>query len=200
MHVEMMLRRGSGRDTRPCGAQVVARQLDKPRGGGGWHAPKNERLARNEGATTTPVTSKWLDASGAPVEARRSSSALGHEPLDASPAAAAAARAGARLRATGMCVSATRACGAAAKERTAKRLSGEGGAARSRGLVLPPAATRRRAWRQAGREARAAVPSKSRGREARVRVVRPKLMAASYIEQTLNGQNGALSKRFISRV
>lgn len=57
-------------------------------------APRKEREARKDGATTTPVTSKCLSASGAP-EPRRSSSALGQALPAASPPAA---RAGARLR------------------------------------------------------------------------------------------------------
>lgn len=61
-------------------------------------APRKVLLARKEGATTTPVTSKCLAASGAPEEARRSSSALGHDPF-ASPPPPAAQRAGKRLRA-----------------------------------------------------------------------------------------------------
>ena len=164
-------------------AQAVARQLDEPQGGGAAaaaarrNAPRNERLARKEGATTTPVTSKWFAASGAPDDARRSSSALGHEPFGASPEAAAARAEQRRLRARCTRVRATQACGVAPAERTAKRRSGAGSAARLHRLVQPPAELRQRASRQTRREARAAVPTTLEAAR-RVRVVRRKSTAA----------------------
>ena len=147
-------RRGGGRDTRPAARWQLRGSWTSPEAAAARrHAPRKERLARKEGATTTPVTSKWLAASGAPEEARRSSSALGQaEPFDASPAEAAARAGKRRLCATRTRVSATRAGGVAYTERTAKRQSGTGR------LVQPPVAMRRRAWRQTRREARAAVP------------------------------------------
>ena len=167
-------RRGGGRDTRPAARWQLRGSWTSPEAAAARrHAPRKERLARKEGATTTPVTSKWLAASGAPEDARRNSSALGHEPFDASPAAA-TARAGARLRAGDTRVSAVKACGVACVERTVKRQRSESGAARSCRLVQPPAAMRRRAWRQAGREGRAAVPLTLEAAR-RVRVVRPKV-------------------------
>jgi hypothetical protein len=193
---------GRWRDTRPaqrvgsCAAvgQAPRGAVARRRRAAAIYAPKNERLARKDGATTTPVTSKWLAASGAPEEARRNSSALGQEPFDASPAEAAARAGKRRLCATRTRVSATRACGVAYTERTAKRQSGTGR------LVQPPVAMRRRAWRQKRREARAAVPLALEAARARA--------CASFVESLYvvpctmyarqkwtKARNGALSQR-----